>query len=260
MEKTDCGCHCISDITRAALKLEKDRGERIIWQTSLMSALLSGVYEGKTTIGDLLQHGDFGLGTFNRLDGEMIAFNSDVFQLRGDGTARPAKPEQQTPFAVMTYFNPTHEYHFTEPHSRQQIHEIIDQTLSSENLFCALRIDGVFEKVDTRTVTEQQRPYKPMLEATEQQPIFHLHHQPGVLIGFLTPAYMQGINVAGYHEHFINQQRSSGGHVLDYHVSEGRLTFGSVERLIIDFPDDQEFRQADLDPEDLNEAIHSVEG
>lgn len=152
METTGCKCSCISDITLAALKTEKHSGERILYQASLMSALLSGVYEGDTTISQLLEHGDFGLGTFNHLDGEMIAFNSDVFQLRSDGSARSAHPQQKTPFAVMTFFNPTHEYTISEPHSRQQIHDIIDETIASQNLFCALRIDGHFDKVDTRTV------------------------------------------------------------------------------------------------------------
>lgn len=55
-----------------------------------------------TSIADLLKHGDFGLGTFNELDGELIAFSSQVYQLRADGSARKAQPEQKTPFAVMT--------------------------------------------------------------------------------------------------------------------------------------------------------------
>jgi acetolactate decarboxylase len=130
---------------------------------------------------------------------------------------------------------------------------------ASKNTFCALRIDGVFSCVQTRTVPEQHRPYKPMLEAIEAQPTFHIEHCEGVLIGFLTPEYMQGINVAGYHEHFINRERSSGGHVLDYRLESGVLTFGTVDKLLIDFPTDRDFKQADLSPENLDDAIRSVE-
>jgi acetolactate decarboxylase len=136
---------------------------------------------------------------------------------------------------------------------------VIDNAVASQNTFCALRIDGEFSRVETRTVPEQHRPYKPMLEAIEAQPTFHIEHSQGVLIGFLTPAYMQGINVAGYHEHFINQTRSSGGHVLDYQVERGVLTFGTVEKLLIDFPQDSDFLHANLCPDDLNDAIQSVE-
>ena len=252
-------CSCMADIARTATAFKHQHPDRVLYQSSLMSALLSGVYEGNTTMADLLEHGDFGLGTFNHLDGELIAFNSNIFQLRGDGSARRALPEQKTPFAVMTFFNPTDEYVIDRPHSREQIHKVIDDVVASQNTFCALRIDGEFSRVETRTVPEQHRPYKPMLEAIEAQPTFHIEHSQGVLIGFLTPAYMQGINVAGYHEHFINQERTSGGHVLDYQVERGVLTFGTVEKLLIDFPQDSDFLHANLCPDDLNDAIQSVE-
>lgn len=252
-------CSCVADIARTATAFKHQHPDRVLYQSSLMSALLSGVYEGDTTMADLLEHGDFGLGTFNHLDGELIAFNSNIFQLRGDGSARRATPEQKTPFAVMTFFNPTNEYVIDRPHNRGQIHAVIDAAVASQNTFCALRIDGEFSRVETRTVPEQHRPYKPMQEAIEAQPTFHIEHSHGVLIGFLTPAYMQGINVAGYHEHFINQQRSSGGHVLDYQVERGVLTFGTVEKLLIDFPQDSDFLHANLSPDDLNDAIQSVE-
>ncbi len=231
----------------------------VLYQTSLMSALLSGVYEGETTMAQLREHGDFGLGTFNKLDGELIAFDGDIFQLRGDGTARRASPEQQTPFATMTFFNPTNEYRIDRPHTREEIHAVIDRVIASQNVFGALRINGDFSRVDTRTVPEQQRPYKPMMEAVKQQPTFHIKNSSGVLIGFLTPEYMQGINVAGYHEHFIDQARRSGGHVLDYQVERGTLTFGTVEKLAIDFPHDKDFLNANLSPENLQEAIRAVE-
>lgn len=105
MKSHPSDCSCVADIAKTAMQLQRAHPERVIYQTSLMSALLSGVYEGETTMADLLQHGDFGLGTFNHLDGEMIAFNRNIFQLRGDGSARRAKPEQKTPFAVMTFSN-----------------------------------------------------------------------------------------------------------------------------------------------------------
>ncbi len=101
---TDCSCEESLLETVRALR-EKDT-ECVIYQTSMMSALLSGVYEGNTTIADLLTKGDFGLGTFNELDGELIAFSHEVHQLRADGSARKAQPDQKTPFAVMTWFKP----------------------------------------------------------------------------------------------------------------------------------------------------------
>lgn len=88
-------CDCEASLCETLRGFSAQHPDSVIYQTSLMSALLSGVYEGETTIADLLAHGDFGLGTFNELDGEMIAFSSQVYQLRADGSARAAKPEQK---------------------------------------------------------------------------------------------------------------------------------------------------------------------
>ncbi len=84
-------CTCEESLCETLRAFSAQHPESVLYQTSLMSALLSGVYEGSTTIADLLKHGDFGLGTFNELDGELIAFSSQVYQLRADG-ARAQSP------------------------------------------------------------------------------------------------------------------------------------------------------------------------
>ncbi|CNF97852.1 alpha-acetolactate decarboxylase [Yersinia enterocolitica] len=143
--------------------------------------------------------------------------------------------------------------------SREQIHKVINDVAATDNLFCTLRIDGKFSHVETRTVPRQQRPYKPMLEAIAEQPTFEFQHQNGVIIGFRSPNYTQGINVAGYHEHFITGDRSGGGHVLDYQLENGILTFGTVAKLVIDLPQEPDFLTANLSPQNLNSAICAVE-
>ncbi|MFW5399308.1 acetolactate decarboxylase [Yersinia sp. 1252 StPb PI] len=252
-------CSCTQEIVKSFIAYREKHPECIIYQTSLMSALISGVYEGQITMAELLKHGDFGLGTFNNLDGELVALNSKIYQLRSDGSARSAQPEQKTPFAVMTFFQPTEKRSFEHKISRKQLHNLIDDLTKTDNLFCALRIDGTFSHVETRTVPCQQRPYKPMLEAISEQPTFDFTQQNGVIIGFRSPDYTQGINVAGYHEHFITDTRNGGGHVLDYQLEKGVLTFGTVAKLVIDLPQEADFLQANLSPQNLNNAIRAVE-
>ncbi|WJY14414.1 acetolactate decarboxylase [Pectobacteriaceae bacterium CE90] len=250
---------CVDELTSFVSHQHSLHPESVVYQTSLMSGLINGVYEGSKTMEELLQQGDFGLGTFNHLDGELVAFNSHIFQLRSDGSARAATPYQKTPFAVMTFFRPTEKMHFDQKISRDDLHRRIDDFIDTDNLFCALRIDGCFSHVVTRTVPRQERPYKPMLEAIAQQPMFNFERCRGSVIGFRSPAYVQGINVAGYHEHFITDDRQGGGHILDYQLEEGVLTFGTITKLVLDLPQNKDFLRANLSPEDLDSAIHSVE-
>ena len=252
-------CCCEENLRETFRAFSRNNPNGVIYQTSLMSALLSGVYEGNTTIKALLGHGDFGLGTFNELDGELIAFNSEVYQLRADGSAREANPQQKTPFAVMTWFLPQYRQQFDKPVSRQQLHDIIDKQIPSDNLFCALRIDGHFCHAHTRTVPRQTPPYRAMTDVLDDQPVFRFNQRSGVLVGFRTPQHMQGINVAGYHEHFITDDRHGGGHLLDYQLEHGTLAFGAIYKLMIDLPADDAFLNADLHPDNLDAAIRSVE-
>jgi len=252
-------CTCQESLCETVRGFSAHHPDSVIYQTSLMSALLSGVYEGSTTIADLLTHGDFGLGTFNELDGELIAFSSEVYQLRADGSARKARADQKTPFAVMTWFRPQYRKTFDQPVSRQQLHDVINRQIPSDNLFCALHIDGHFRHAHTRTVPRQTPPYRAMTDVLDDQPVFRFNQREGVLVGFRTPQHMQGINVAGYHEHFITDDRQGGGHLLDYQLESGVLTFGEIHKLMIDLPADSAFLRANLHPSNLDAAIRSVE-
>lgn len=254
---TDCSCE--ENLIQTISGLSQNRPGSVIYQTSLMSALLSGVYEGDTTIAQLMTRGDFGLGTFNELDGEMIAFSQEVYQLRADGSAREAQPDQKTPFAVVTWFKPQYRLQIDGATSRQKLHDIIDAKIPSDNIFCALRIDGHFRHAHTRTVPRQTPPYRAMTDVLDDQPVFRFDGRDGVLVGFRTPQHMQGINVAGYHEHFITDDRQGGGHLLDYQLDHGMLSFGEIHKLVIDLPNDNAFLKANLHPDNLDAAIRAVE-
>lgn len=170
----------------------------VVYQTSTMAALLDGIYDGDVTIAELLTHGDFGLGTFNHLDGEMVILDGTCYHLRADGTATIASGQDKTPFAAVLWFCPDNTIAITKPADQAALTGLIDRTTPSPNLTYALRVTGAFTRVRTRTVMAQRPPYPPLTEATAHEPITDLEHVTGTLAGFRTPAYEQGISVAGY--------------------------------------------------------------
>ena len=231
-----------------------------LYQTSTMAALLEAVYDGDTPMTTLLAHGDFGLGTFNALDGELILLDGVVHRLRADGRAAAVSNDALTPFACATFFEPERTVEIAAPTSKHELEQLVDGLVGNANLFAALRIVGVFEGVETRTVFRQAQPYAPMLDVVRQQPVQRLPSAEGTLIGFRTPAYMQGINVAGYHTHFITSDKARGGHVLDFRVLEGVLEVATLSDLEIDLPLSTAFANANLAPEDLHKQIRIAEG
>ena len=230
-----------------------------LYQTSLMSALMAGVYEGDKTYGQIRKHGDFGLGTFNDLDGEMVAFDGTFYQLRSDGSARPVTDDQKTPFAVVTFFKPQQELDVTQPTTKSDLLAMIAKATDA-NLFNAVRVDGIFDAVHTRTVQRQSRPFPPLSEAAKHQAEKVFNNVQGTLAGFRTPTYAQGIGVAGFHLHFLRQDKQAGGHALDYRLRAGKVRICTVHDLQIELPTSAEFLKANFEDKALNEKIKAAEG
>jgi acetolactate decarboxylase len=230
-----------------------------LYQTSLMTALLEGVYEGEVTYGELHQHGDFGLGTFNSLDGEMIGLDGVFYQLKSDGTACIVAPDQKTPFAVVTFFRPETTIELSTSLDKQALSAKLSE-MFSDNLFIALRIEGRFHEVKTRTVALQKRPFPPLTEATAHQQINTFTDVEGTLAGFRTPHFAQGIGVAGLHLHFIRKDRKAGGHALDFSLESGALSLEQVTGLHVELPSTRQFEEADLQAESIDSSIRASEG
>ncbi len=241
------------------LTQSKDQKQAELYQTSLMTALLEGVYEGDVTYGELSKHGDFGLGTFNDLDGEMVGFEGTFYQLRSDGSATRVRPEQKTPFAVVTYFTPDKTIDIAAEFGKEQLTAKLVELVDA-NHFVAVRVDGVFNEVRTRTVKRQQRPFPPLTEATANQDVKTFANVSGVLAGFRSPLFAQGIGVAGLHVHFLRQDKEAGGHVLEFTLSKGTLQIQTLSGLHVELPDTAEFGQADLADSALDSKIKRSEG
>ncbi len=229
-----------------------------VFQTSLMSALLDGVYDGDLTIRQLLSHGDFGLGTFNGLDGEMVITDGICYQLR-DGAARVADDDQRTPFAVVTTFVPTITGQLPRNSSREQVVDAIGDLVQSENYLYAVRVTGEFDWVRTRTAARQVKPYPPLREATRGEPVLQFDDVAGSVTGFRTPLYEQGIGVPGGHVHFLDEHRERGGHVLDYRLRSGTIEVCVGTDLHLSLPLTAAFGNAHLVPEDLAEQVRETE-
>ena len=230
-----------------------------VFQTSLMSALLDGVYDGELTIGELLQQGDFGLGTFNALDGEMVVLDSVCYHLRGSGQASVADPSLCTPFAVVTHFVPMITQVLPANLSRAEVAGIVGELIPSENYLYAMRITGDFDWVRTRTAARQTKPYPPLRAATKGEPVIGFDNVSGIVAGFRTPLYEQGIGVPGGHVHFIDDERKRGGHVLDYAISRGKLDLCLATDLHLALPLNKAFERANLSPDDLAALVAQTE-
>jgi acetolactate decarboxylase len=216
--------------------VDEERPHHVLFQTSTIDALLEGSYDGDVSFAELEERGDFGLGTLDALDGEMVALDGGFYQVRSDGRARAIDGGTRTPFAVVTFFEPNVSLTLAEPVDLAALRARLDQLVGAEASCYAVRVDGCFEYVKTRSVPRQRKPYPPLAQVVENQPTFELRDVSGSLIGFRFPHYAEGLNVAGYHFHFITADRSAGGHVLEFRLAGGELLVDSEADLRLELP------------------------
>ncbi len=235
----------VDHIIRAALADYLQVPHSTLFQVSNTSALVKGIYEGEMTLGHLREHGGFGLGTFEGIDGEMIAVDGSFYQIRSDGRAIQPADTAKTPFAVVTHFVPQKTVAGQACASWSGLEEMVAGHRSSENIFYAVRLDGQFAYIRTRAMCKTAEGV-PLVEAAARQPEFEFHNVRGTLAGFWSPQYTASLNVPGLHLHFIDEKRTGGGHLLDIRGENLTLQISAENDLRVALPENAEFLKADL--------------
>lgn len=198
-------------------------------QLSVVENLLDGDYDGRITCRELLRRGDFGIGTFHALDGEMVVLDGKVYKAGADGKVHLVPASVTTPFAAVTFFDPDFQTALRFPAEADEpdmgwsraLERLIDDQARAPNAFLAVRVDGLFTYVKTRSVPAQKKPYPPLAEVTKKQPEFEFRDVRGMLVGFRYPPFARALNMGDYHFHFLTADRTAGGHVLQFVPREG---------------------------------------
>lgn len=229
-----------------------------IYQFSLLNALMDGVSETGIPVSKLAGKGNQGLGTFARMNGELLFLDGKIYQLQAEGNVREAGPSEQIPFAVSTQF----EAHKTSELALQS-KDAIDEALNgfndhAKNLFMNYRIHGHFEYLKCRTVRGQSYKGEPLSELGKKQSVEEYSDVTGTIIGFRTPKNWQGFGVAGEHLHFINDERTAGGHVLEVKAKKVTMKMAVASDVHVELPTTEDFNAAKLVTDD--EGVKQVEG
>jgi acetolactate decarboxylase len=227
-------------------------------QVSIINALMLGQYDGVIPLTSLLGYGDFGLGTCDHLDGELIVLDGAAFQVRSDGTIHRVSPEEKIPFAVVTPFQPDGKFDCPAAHSLEELDALLDKQLPGQNLFVAIRIDAQLRSIRLRSVPRQEPPYSPLADVAKTQTTWTRNDVEGTLIGIRSPPWVTSLNVPGYHWHFLSTDRRVGGHVIDCQIKTGQVSYDTCDSWLIKLSESAEFQQENLS-RNLNKELEEVE-
>jgi acetolactate decarboxylase len=235
----------ISHVVSRALANYFEAAHHTVYQISTATALVEGVYQGAVRIANLREHGDLGLGTFEKLDGEMVILDGKFYQVRCDGSVREVCDDVLTPFAVITRFSPDAAFTLDQCPDLRRLTSCFDTLRRSDNELYALKVTANFEHVRTRAVCRTKEGV-PLVQAAALQPEFDFHHVSGTLVGFWSPEYARSLNVPGYHLHFLSDDHTCGGHLLQCNGQNLQMEIQREGSYHIALPETENFLKADL--------------
>jgi acetolactate decarboxylase len=226
-----------------------------VFQHSTIQALLQGKYEGSITYSEVFSHGDFGIGTFHQLDGEMIALDGEFFQVRSDGVVSRVKEEQTTPFAMVKFFETDIERQTEGEFPFESLLKRIESLLPSSDQAHAVKVSGLFREMKLRAARRQSPPYPPLKDMTQAE--FSYEEVRGTCVGFYFP-HFQGINVPGFHFHFLSEDNRFGGHLFSAIAVDPLIEIDDASLVHLALGDESDESQDELD-EEQRRILHRVE-
>ena len=238
---------------------ENDR--ETIYQVALLQSLTQGYYDGIIKVSELKKHGDIGIGTFEGVNGEMIVLNGTVYQALGDGSVQEAADDETVPFSNVTFFDKDGSLELSGINDVNALKEKLNAMVegNGKNLFYFVKMSGTFEKMNVRSEIKQEKPYKTLDKALEtDQREFNYDNITGTVIALYCPDYMNGLKTPGWHFHFISDDKTKGGHLLDLQFGKATAEYDATPEFEMCLTDNGDFQKMELS-KDVSDAIKKVE-
>jgi acetolactate decarboxylase len=186
------------------------------YQYNIWAAFVNKVFDGHLKVSSLKEHGDIGLGSFDHLDGELVMLDGIAYRIREDGVVSEGDPDDEVVYADACFFKSDTIIHLDSFLNYDSLRSRLNQYLPSANHFYAFTVHGVFDSVTLGGLHKQSPPFQKGLDVLiPQRPVFKGNNVAGTMVGFYCPQFIGDINTAGYHFHFISDDKQLGGHVME---------------------------------------------
>lgn len=230
-------------------------------QASTLNALMLGNFDETVSVKDFLHHADTGLGTYTGLDGEAIFEDGVAYKATADGKIAVMKPTDGVAFGTVAKFDES--VPAVELDGIKDI-EALKAALEpyiagNKNVFYMIKAAGDFKTMHVRSCFASEKPYPTLSEVAKNQREFHFENTHGSVIAVYCPAYVNGINLPGWHFHYLSGDKTQGGHILGLSSDKLSVKINKIERFDLTLPTNPEFAKRDL-CEDLSAKTAAVEG
>lgn len=215
-----------------------------IFQASTLFALESGNYDYTISLEYFMKNGNFGVGTYNGLNGEAIFLDGVAYNATGSGNVKIMDiPQTGITFGQIVPFDKTVPDETVL--SFKDLPELEEKLASlfprGKNYFYAICAHALFDTITVRSGYKQRKPFRPFDIVASEMRQYSYNKIPGTLIGFFSPDYSKGLSEVGFHFHFLDDAHKVGGHVLALSGSDLKVKINLIDKYEIKFPVNKEF-------------------
>jgi acetolactate decarboxylase len=217
-----------------------------LFQVSTVTGLERGLFYPVTTVGQMKQHGNIGVGAFEGMDGELLIIDGQAYNAMYDGKVVPVEDNSPIVYGAVAFLNADRTASMQNVASYEQLQQNLEKLVPNQNIFYVFKIQATFNYLKVRSTAKQERPYPGLAVVVKNQSTFEFNNIKGTLLGFRCPAYIQGIYAPGFHLHFISEDRLKGGHVLEANLAEVTAQIGYLTQMHLLLPDYDATRTMDM--------------
>ena len=234
------------------------KNDNNLFSAGFASGFIGGLYDNWYPYKELEKHGDFGIGAPGHLDGELLLLNGKIYQTQSTGKTTLVADTGKLPYAVVCFFKAKKVYKHAGALSKTALYSFLDSLLSNQNGIYAIHITGKFKSIKTRAFPPVEKPYLPLASMLNRQQFFEHNDITGDLVGFRIPTFMEGAHISGYHFHFLSEDKTAGGHLIDLNMENITIEIDTLTNYTMDLPQTIDFNNFDF-KKDRKEEIKSVE-
>jgi acetolactate decarboxylase len=249
---------CVNYKSIAQQKSNPLKNDNNLFSAGFASGFIGGLYDNWYPYKELEKHGNFGLGAPGHLDGELLLLNGKIYQTQSTGKTTLVPDTGKLPYAVVCFFKAKKVYKHAGALSKTALYSYLDSLLSNQNGIYAIHITGKFKSIKTRAFPPVEKPYLPLAAMLNRQHFFEHSDIRGDLVGFRIPPFMEGAHISGYHFHFLSEDKTAGGHLIDLNMENITIEIDTLTNYTMDLPQTTDFNNFDF-KKDRKEEIKSVE-
>lgn len=226
------------------------QNQDLFYHYSIWHAFVNKVFEGNLTVAELKTKGDIGLGSYTKLDGELVMLDGVPYQVTEDGKVSVPQDDAKIVYVNATFFEPDFSFDVKDTIDYDALRAKINEELHSKNMFYGFKIRGEFNYMKCGGLHKQEPPFKDGLDVLiPNRPVFERQNFKGTMVGFFCPDFIGDINAAGYHLHFISEDKTFGGHVMEFEAKSLDVAMDEMYEYQFVLPNTEAYRNVGFDAE-----------